>query len=58
MKEPLRSRRMNQIIREKKDSINAMLSDEKFCICAFEFLTNLRNQKRELSTTVQEGGQQ
>lgn len=34
-----------------------MLSDEKFCNWAIEFLTNLRDQKRELSTSIQEGGQ-
>jgi hypothetical protein len=57
MKEPLRSRKMNQIIREKKESINSMLSDQSFCNWGIEFLTNLRDQKRELSTTIQKGGQ-
>lgn len=28
MKEPLRSRKMNQIIKEKKESIQSMVSDQ------------------------------
>jgi len=48
MKEPLRSRKMNQVIREKKESINLMLSDEKFSAYLIETLTAMKLQREQL----------
>lgn len=48
MKEPLRSRKMNQIIKEKTESIRAMLSDEKFVAWLIETSEALKLQNNNL----------
>ena len=52
MKEPQKSREINRSIQAKTESLRAMLLTPGF----IEFLTALRDQKRNSVTTIQEGG--
>ena len=52
MLEPRKSRGINLVIKAKTESLRAMLLTPGF----IEFLTALRDQKRESVTTIQKGG--